>query len=55
MWDLFVCLGVGGALDVWHALLLEQSTLLVSDTVPLLGACCEALKLLLHPLRWECT
>ena len=55
MWDLLHCVGVDGVLTLWHALLLERSVLLVSDTPALLGASCEALRALLHPLRWECT
>ena len=48
-------LGMSNVLVLWHALLLERPVLLVSDAVPLLASACEALLLLLHPLRWECT
>ena len=44
MWDLLHCVGVDGVLTLWHALLLERSVLLVSDTPALLGASCEALR-----------
>lgn len=48
-------LGMSNVLVLWHALLLERPVLLVSDAVSLLASACEALLLLLHPLRWECT
>ena len=55
LWDLLQCLGVQNVTRLWHALLLEQLVLLISDTVPLLFVACEALLTLLHPMRWEHT
>lgn len=50
---LFECLDIPNIIYVWHALALERQVLVVSTQLTLLTTCCEIMKSLLFPMRWQ--
>lgn len=50
---LFECLDIPNIIYAWHTLALERQVLVVSTQLTLLTTCCEVLKSLLFPMRWQ--